>query len=164
MKTLTSITLLALLTLNFIFIGCGDKKDDTQIKKDDKTTTQTQTQQTPPQTQSNTTAPKIGIIWNQIEKKNETLGQVIQGGKAPHLDEPIAEIITLVKTLPAKSTGLEQTKLDMIKSKISELEKLGQSMDNFQHAKKDSEVKKEYEKFSQSLKEIKNQYPAESFN
>jgi len=161
MKTLTSISLISLLALNFIFSGCGDKKDETTTtKKEDKTTTQTQTQQT----QTTVTAPKIGMIWNQVEKKNEVLGQIIQGGKASHLDEPIAEVINLLKTLPAKSTGLEQSKQEMLKTKISELETMGKDMDEYQHSKKASEVKKEYEKFTQNIKDIKNIYPQESFN
>ncbi|MEO8447763.1 MAG: hypothetical protein ABI528_09725 [bacterium] len=159
MKTLTSITLISLLALSFLFSACGEKKDETvQTKKEDKTTTQTQ------QTQTTVTAPKIGMIWNQVEKKNEALGQIIQEGKAVHFDEPIAEVINLLKTLPAKSTGLDQSKQEMLKKKISELETMGKDMDEYQHSKKASEVKKEYEKFTQNIKDIKNIYPQESFN
>ncbi len=104
------------------------------------------------------------MIWSQIEKKTEALGQVIQGGKAGHLDEPIAEVVSLLKSLPAKSTGLESPKLALIKAKISEIEMLGSSMDNFQHSNKNAEVIKEYEKFIKSLGELKSQYPSESFN
>ncbi|MDZ4713713.1 MAG: hypothetical protein SGI89_15505 [bacterium] len=161
MKTLTSITLISLLALSFIISACGEKKDETvQTKKEDKTTAPTQTQQT----QTTVTAPKIGMIWNQVEKKNEALGQIIQGGKAHHFDEPIAEVINLLKTLPAKSTGLDQSKQELLKTKISELEMTGRTMDEFQHSKKAPEVKKEYEKFTQNIKDIKNIYPQESFN
>jgi len=164
MKTLISVSLIFFIALNFIFTGCGEKKDETtQTKKEDKTTKQTQ-QQTPPQTQSNTEAPKIGMIWNQIEKKTEALGQVIQNKKAPHLDEPIAEVLNLLKTLPGKSLGLATTKLDVVNSKIKEIETIGNTMDQFQHNKKETEVKKEFEKFTKALGEIKSQYPAESFN
>ncbi|MDQ3019042.1 MAG: hypothetical protein M3R36_00480 [Bacteroidota bacterium] len=161
MKTVTSITLISLLALNFIFSACGDKKDETtQTKKEDKTTTQTPTQQT----QTTVTAPKIGVIWNQVEKKNEALGQIIQEGKAGHFDEPIAEVINLLKTLPAKSTGLDQSKQELLKTKISELEKIGKTMDELHHSKKEPEVKKEYEKFTQNINDIKSIYPQESFN
>ncbi len=163
MKTLTSIILTSLLALNLIFSGCGEKKDETtQTKKDEKTTTQTpqQTQQT----QTTVTAPKIGMIWNQVEKKNEALGQIVQGGKAEHFDEPIAEVITLLKTLPAKSTGLDPAKQELLKTKITQLEAMGKAMDELHHSRKVSEVKKEYEKFTQNIKDIKTIYPQESFN
>lgn len=161
MKTLTSVSLISFIALNFIFTGCGEKKDETtQTKKEDKTTTQTQTQQT----QTTVTVPKIGMIWNQVEKKNEALGQIVQGGKASHFDEPIAEVINLLKTLPAKSTRLEQSKQELLKTKISELETTGKTMDELHHSKKAVDVKKEYEKFTQNIKDIKNIYPQESFN
>lgn len=160
MKTLTTSMLVFFMALNFVFSGCGEKKvETTQTKKEDKTTTQNQTQQT----QTTVTAPKIGMIWNQVEKKNEALGQLIQGGKAIHFDEPIAEVINLLKTLPAKSTGLDQSKQELLKTKISELEKIGKTMDEFQHSKKLSEVKTEYEKFTQNIRDIKAIYPEESF-
>lgn len=164
MKTLRSALLITIILFNFIFTGCGKKEDDVTTQKDTKSNTQNQTQQqTPPQTQTNTNIPKIGMIWTQIEKKSEALGQEIQSGKAHHLDEPIAEVINLLKTLPAKSAGLGQAKLDLIKNKINELEKMGSNIDELHHDKKDSEVIKEYEKFTQSLYEIKSQYPPESF-
>ncbi len=164
MKTLTSIILTSLLALNLIFSGCGEKKDETtQTKKDEKTTTQNQTQQQTQQSQT-TTAPKIGMIWNQVEKKNEALGQIVQGGKAEHFDEPIAEVITLLKTLPAKSTGLDPAKQELLKTKITQLEAMGKAMDELHHSKKVSEVKKEYEKFTQNINVIKTIYPQESFN
>lgn len=162
MKTLTSALLVTVVLLNFIITGCG-KDDNATIQKDTKTNTQTQ-QQAPPPTQSNNGAPKIGLIWTQIEKKSEALGKVIESKKAPHLDEPIAEIINLLKTLPGKSAGLEQSKLDAVKMKITELEKTGITMDEFQHNKKDLEVVKEFEKFKKVISEVKSQYPTESFN
>lgn len=149
--------------MNFIFIGCGEKEDDTKTKKDDKTSPQTQSQQQTQQTQSEVNAPKIGKIWEQIEIKNEALGKVIQSKKAHHLDEPIAEIINLVKTLPSKSVGLEQSKLDLINKNINELVTMGNSIDELHHDKKDSEVLDVYGKFSHTLYEIKILFPPESF-
>lgn len=58
MKTLTSVTLISLFALNIIFIGCGDKKEDTQSKKDEKSVTQNQTQQQTQQTQTSTEVPR----------------------------------------------------------------------------------------------------------
>jgi len=159
MKTLTSALLVTVALFNFIFTGCG-KDDNATIQKDTKTNTQTQ--QTPPQT--NISAPKIGAIWSQIEKKTDALGRVINDGKAPHLDEPIAEVLNLLKSLPGKSLGLATSKLDVVNTKIKEIEEIGNNMDQFQHNKKESEVKKEFEKFTKALGEIKSQYPAESFN
>lgn len=163
MKTLTSVTLISLFALNIIFIGCGDKKEDTQSKKDEKSVTQNQTQQQTQQTQTSTEVPKIGKLWEQIEIKNEALNKVIQGKNAHHLDEPIGEVVSLVKTLPAKSAGLAQAKLDVIKSKTVELEKMGSNLDKLHHDKKQAEVLKEYENFNKTLNEIRNQYPSDSF-
>ena len=81
MKTLTSVALISLFSLNLIFIGCGEKKDDTQTKKEDKTATQNQTQQQTQQTQSNATAPKIGKVWESVQKKNEELNKTIETKK-----------------------------------------------------------------------------------
>ena len=159
MKTLSLVMFATVISFNVIFTGCG-KDDNATIQKDTKTNTQTQ--QTPPQT--NISAPKIGAIWSQIEKKTDALGRVINDGKAPHLDEPIAEVLNLLKSLPGKSLGLATSKLDVVNTKIKEIEEIGNNMDQFQHNKKESEVKKEFEKFTKALGEIKSQYPAESFN
>jgi len=159
MKTVSSVVLISLFALNLIFSGCGEKKEEIKIKKEDKKVTQNQTQQT----QSNSASPKIGKLWEQIEIKNEALNKVIESKTAHHLDEPIAEVVSLIKTLPAKSAGLEQTKLDVIKNKTAELESIASEMDKFQHDKKQAEVLKEYEKFNKTLNDIKDQYPSESF-
>ena len=66
MKAFTSISVTMLFALTFILTGCGKKDDDTQTKKDDKTTTQTL-----PKTQTTTTVPKIGKIWDSIQNKND---------------------------------------------------------------------------------------------
>lgn len=164
MKKLTTITVLTLFTFTIFLFGCGKKDDNMQTKKDDKTTTQPQTQQqTQPKTQTNVSAPKIGTIWAQVEKKNEALGKAIQATTG-HLDDPIDEVINLLKTLPAKSNGLEQTKIDVVNSKITEMEKTGKNLDDLHHEKKTADLNKEYDKFNQLLKDIKSQYPAESFN
>jgi len=163
MKTVSSAALISLFALNLIFIGCGEKKEDLETKKEDKTVTQNQTQQQTQQTQTNLEAPKIGKLWEQIEIKNEALSKVIKSNNAHHLDEPIAEVVSLVKTLQAKSAGLEQTKLDVIKNKTVELEKMASSIDELHHDKKEDEVLKEYENFNKALNDIKNQYPSESF-
>ncbi|MEO6695885.1 MAG: hypothetical protein ABIY50_11545 [Ignavibacteria bacterium] len=159
MKTLTSGLFVTVVLFNFMFTGCG-KEDNATVQKDTKDNTQTQ--ETPPPT--NTSAPKIGTIWNQIEKKTDALGQIIKDKKASHLDEPIAEVLNLLKTLPGKSLGIATSKLDVVNLKIKELETIGNTMDQLMHNKKESEVIKEYEKFKQSIDEIKSQYPAESFN
>jgi len=160
MKTLTSIALISLLTMNSIFVGCGDKKDDTQTKKDDKTTTQNQTQQ---QTQTNVTAPKIGKVWESIQKKNEELNKTIESKKLEGVHEIAFSIRDLVKSLPGQSSGLGSDKVEMLKTHVSEIEKSAELLDKYGDANDYKNTKANYDIFIKHLNMVKEMYPADSF-
>lgn len=161
MKTLTSITLLTLIAFTFILFGCGKKDDTTQTKKEDKTTTQNQTQQ---QTQTNVTAPKIGKIWESIQKKNEELNKTVESKKLEGVHEIAFSIRDLVKSLPGQSTGLGTDKVEMLKTHVSEIEKSAELLDKFGDANDYKNTKVNYDIFNKHLQAIREMYPAESFN
>lgn len=160
MKTLTSVVLISLLTMNFIFIGCGEKKDDTQTKKDDKTTNQTQQ---PPQTQTNVSAPKIGKVWDVIQKKTDELNKTIESKKLEGVHEIAFSIRDLVKSLPGQSSGLGTDKVDMLKTHVNEIEKSAELLDKYGDANDYKNTKANYDIFVGHLNMIKGMYPPDSF-
>lgn len=161
MKTLTSITLISLLTLNFIFIGCGEKKDDTQTKKDEKTTTQNQTTQTQPPTTA--AAPKIGKVWESIQKKNDELNKTIASKKLAGVHEIAFSIRDLVKTLPAQSTGFSSDKKASLDKDVKEISDLAEQLDKYGDANDFKNTSETYTTFVKALDSIKSLYPEESF-
>ncbi|MEO8666665.1 MAG: hypothetical protein ABI462_14320 [Ignavibacteria bacterium] len=160
MKTLTSITLVTLLSINFIFFACGEKKENTQTKKDDKTTTQTQT---PQQTQTTVTAPKIGKVWESIQKKTDELNKTIESKKLAGVHEIAFSIRDLVKSLPGQSSGLGTDKVEMLKTHVSEIEKSAELLDKYGDANDYKNTKANYEIFIKHLDMIKSMYPSDSF-
>lgn len=160
MKTLTSVVLVSLLALNSIFTGCGEKKDDTQTKKDDKTTTQTQQ---PPQTQTNVSSPKIGKVWEAIQKKTDELNKTIESKKLEGVHEIAFSIRDLVKSLPGQSTGLGTDKVEMLKTHVGEIEKSAELLDKYGDANDYKNTKANYDIFINHLNMIKGMYPPDSF-
>jgi len=158
MKIISTILIVSGIIINIIISGCGSKEENKTTDKESNNKTQTQPQITT-QTQGNTNVSEIGKIWSQIEKINSSMGKGINSGKSGHLEEPVGEIISLIKTIPENSANLPPASLDLIKSKVNELRKTGASMDKYQHNNKTSELKEEYQKFIQTLDEIKNVIP-----
>jgi len=158
MKTLSSMFFVSCIVLNLLFSGCGSKEEEnnsTQNETVSKNKTEIQ-QQSSIQTQSNTSSSETGKIWGQIVKINESMGKSINSGKSGHLEEPVAEIIALLKTIPEKSPDIDPVKLELLKVKVNELRKSGIIMDRYQHDNKASELKEEYSKFNQALNDIKS--------
>lgn len=164
MKTLSVILLVSCTILSTVITGCGEKEEVNKTSQKESVEKKTQTQQeTSTQNQSNTSASEVGKIWSQVEKINASLSKGINSGKIGHLEEPVSEIITLIKKMPEKSANLPAASLETIKTKTNELKKIGDKMDKYQHDNKTSEMKAEYLKFSQTLNDIKNIFPAGSF-
>jgi len=106
MKALSTILIVSCFILNILVSGCGKKEDEIKTgQKESGSKTETQ-QQSTTQSQSNTSTSEIGKIWGQIEKIHESMGKGINSGKSGHLEEPVAEIITLIKKIPGKSANL----------------------------------------------------------
>ena len=161
MKTLSSMLFVSCIIFNVLFSGCGSNEEEnknTQKETVSKSKTETQ-QQSSAQTQSNTSSTETGKIWGQIVNINESMGKGINSGKSGHLEEPVAEIIALLKTIPEKLPDLEPVKLELLKVKVNELRKSGIIMDRYQHDNKASELKEEYAKFNQALNDIKSVLP-----
>ena len=158
MKTLTSISLISMLVLNFTFTGCGEKKDEALTKKEDKTTTQTQQQ-----TQTNETAPKIGKTWDAIQKKNDELNKTIESKKLEGVHEIAFSIRDLVISLPAQSAGLGADKVQMLNTHVKEIEKSAELLDKYGDVNDYKNTKVNYDIFNNHLNMIKGMYPAESF-
>lgn len=163
MKTLTSIALISMFVLNFTFNGCGEKKDETPIKKDEKSTTQNQTQQQTQQTQTNVAAPKIGKVWESIQKKNDELNKTIASKKLEGVHEIAFSIRDLVMSLPAQSTGLGADKIQMLNTHVKEIEKSAELLDKYGDANDYKNTKANYDLFNNHLNMIKLMYPADSF-
>ncbi len=164
MKTLTSVTLISLFALNFIFSGCGEKKDETtQTKKDDKTTSQNQTHQQTQQAPTTVTAPKIGKVWESIQKKTDELNKTIESKKLEGVHEIAFSIRDLVKSLPGQSSGLGADKVEMLKTHVSEIEKSADLLDKYGDANDYKNTKANYDIFTGHLAMIKSMYPADSF-
>jgi len=144
---------------NFFISGCGKKEEDNKTSQKETGSKPEIQQQNSTQTKSNTPTSETGKIWSQVEKINESMGKGINSGKSGHLEEPVAEIITLIKTIPEKTPALEPVKLEVIKTKVNELRKIGVIMDRYQHDNKTSELKEEYVKFNSALNEIKKILP-----
>ena len=160
MKTITSFTVLTLFVFTVILFGCGKKDDTPQTKKDDKTTTQTQTQQTQTQT---VTAPKIGKIWEAIQKKNDELNKTIESKKLDGVHEIAFSIRDLVKSLPGQSSGLGTDKVNMLNTHVKDIEKTADLLDKYGDDNDYKNTKANYDIFSNNLKAIKEMYPEESF-
>ncbi len=160
MKTLTPVVLISLFALNITFSGCGDKKDETkQTQKDEKTTTQQQTQQT----QTTVTAPKIGKVWESIQKKNDELNKTIQSKKLEGVHEIAFSIRDLVKTLPAQSAGLAADKKAALDKNVKEISDLAEQLDKYGDANDMKNTSMTYATFVTTLDSIKSLYPEESF-
>ena len=156
---------LILVLTGFLYSGCGQKSDDGQTMKDNKQNTphtQTSTSEEKSNIGTSTTAPQIGTIWKQVEKKSEALGQLIKSGKFGHLHEA-EEIVAILKALPERSTGLEKSKLENVNRIINELNTSSVKIDQLSHNKKMSELNAEYQTFNKLLSDLKSQYPSESF-
>lgn len=159
MKSFSAMLIVSCTILNIFIAGCGNKEEENKTSKketDNKTKTQ---QQTSTQSQSNTSITDVGKIRSQVEKINSSMGKSINSGKSGHLEEPVGEIISLLKTIPEKSVNLPPASLELIKTKVNDLRKIGASMDKYQHDNKTAELKEEYQKFNQTLNEIKNVLP-----
>ncbi len=157
MKTFI-LTLAALaFTSAFVINGCGKKDETTQIKKD---TVQTQTKKQ----EQTSTAPKIGKIWNSIQKKNDELKNIIETNKLKEVHEYAFAVRDLIKTLPDQSAGLGADKVDMLKMHIKEVEKTADLLDKYGDNNDMKNTKAAYETFNNHIQAIKAMYPAESFN
>jgi len=158
MKTLYAILIASCMIFNISISGCGKEEVSKTPQKESGSKTETQ-QQSTTKTESNNTSSETGKIWNQVEKVNESMGKSINSSKSGHLEEPVAEIISLIKKIPENSTNLEAASLEKIKTKVNELRKIGDRMDKFQHGNKNTELKEEYAKFNVALNEIKSVIP-----
>lgn len=151
-----------LVTLSLTFLicvsGCEPKEENKTTQKTPET--KTQTQQQAPSTQSNNPTSEAGKIWTQIENVNMSISKNVNSGKSGHLEEPVGEILAMLKTLPERVPGIETGNLETLKTKVNELRKIGVKMDQYQHANKSEELKSEYKKFDLLLKEIKDLLPA----
>jgi len=160
MKTITSITALTLFAFTVILFGCGNK-DDSTTKKDDKTTTQPQTQKQP---ETNATAPKIGKTWDAIQKKDDELGKTIESKKLDGVHEIAFAIRDLVKSLPGQSAGLGSDKVNMLNTHVKEIEKNADLLDKYGDANDYKNAKATMDIFNTHLQAIKAMYPVDSFN
>lgn len=161
MKTFTSISVITLFAFSVILFGCGKKDDNTQVKKDDKTTSQNQTQQ---KTQTNVAAPKIGKVWDAIQKKNDELNKAIESKKLDGVHEIAFAIRDLVKSLPGQSSGLGSDKVNMLNMHVKDIEKNADLLDKYGDANDYKNAKATFDIFNTTLQTIKAMYPAESFN
>jgi hypothetical protein len=94
-----------------------------------------------------------------IDQINSSMGKSINGGNPGHLEEPVAEILGLLKTLPDMSPEITGTALETLKTKTNELRKTGMNMDKYQHANQFTELKDEYARFTKTLDELKDELP-----
>lgn len=161
MKSFSSVFTVSCIIIIVFISGCGTKVDKNKTSQKEsesksKTETQQQTAQTQTETKSNAPTSETGKIWSQVEKINESMGKGINSGKSRHLEEPVAEIIALIKTIPEKTLNLDPANLEVIKTKVNELRITGVNMDKYQHDNKTSELKAEYAKFNSALNEIKS--------
>ncbi len=160
MKTLSLFTSISIFILSLAFGGCGEKKTgDTQTKKEDKTTTQTEQQNT----QTTIVAPKIGKIWESIQKKNDELNKTIESNKLKDVHEIAFAIRDLVKTLPDKSQDLGADKVEMLKNHVKDIEKTADLLDKYGDDNDMKNTKATYESFKNYIQAIKIMYPADSF-
>ncbi|HAY33620.1 MAG TPA: hypothetical protein PK536_02250 [Ignavibacteria bacterium] len=165
MRLLSSILIVICFTFILFISGCGKKEEEVKTdQKESKNKTETQSQnntqsQSNTLSQSNTSTSETAKLWNQIEKINESMGKGINSGKSGHLEEPVAEIISMIKKIPAAAGNLEPASLQTIISKTNELRKSGEMLDKYHHANQTSELKEEYSKFTLTLNEIKNVLP-----
>lgn len=159
MKTSFAIYIASCLLTFSVFTGCGEKETENksaQEKSDYKT--DTQKKETIP-TQNNTPTSESGKAWMKIDQINSSMGKSINGGNPGHLEEPVAEILGMLKTLPDLSPEIKGAALETLKTKTNELRKTGMNMDKYQHANQVTELKKEYAIFAQTLYDLKNELP-----
>lgn len=140
----------------FVINGCGKKDETTQTKRD---TVQTQTKKQ----EQTSTAPKIGKIWESIQKKNDELKNVIETNKLKEVHEYAFAVRDLVKTLPDQSSGLGADKVDMLKMHVKEVEKAADLLDKYGDDNDMKNTKTNYEIFIKHLQTIKEMYPTDSF-
>jgi len=147
------------LLILFVFSGCGEKETEnkTAQKKSDYKT-ETQKKETTP-TQNNTPTSESGKAWMKIDQINSSMGKSINGGNPGHLEEPVAEILGLLKTLPDLSPEIKGAALETLKTKTNDLRKTGMNMDKYQHANQFTELKDEYARFTKTLDELKGELP-----
>ncbi len=161
MKNVTkfsSVALVNLFVLAFLFAGCGDKKEDVTVKKDDKTTTTTTTTTTP-----TASAPKIAKVWDAIMAKNTELNKTVESKKLDGVHEIAFSIRDLVKSLPGMSAGLGNDKVAMLNTHVTEVSKTADLLDKYGDANDYKNTKAQYDIFSGHLDMIKGIYPADSF-
>ncbi len=159
MKLSFSILIVICLTFNLFISGCGKKDENVTAEQKELNNKNETKSQSNTQSQNNIASSETAKIWNQIVKINESMGKGINNGKSGHLEEPVAEIISLIKKIPAAAGNLEPASLQTIISKTNELKKIGDMLDKYQHAGQTQELKEEYSKFNSTLNDIKNVLP-----
>lgn len=137
--------------------GCGNKEEEnknSQKVQENKTATQN-TNSVP--NQNNTPVSEIGKTWKKIDQINNSMSKSINSGKPGHMEEPVAEILALLKSIPEISANISEAALETLKTNVNELRKIGILMDKYQHANKLPELKEEYAKFAKTLDELKSE-------
>ncbi len=152
MKPFTTFALISFVTLNIIFLGCGDNKDE-------KTKMQSETQ-----SQTNSEIPKIGKTWDAIKKGNNDLKKTIEANKLEDVHKFAFSISDLVNSLPGQSTGLASDKMDNLKKYAKQVEESAVLLDEYGDAGDMKNTMMNYEAFNKSLEAIKSLYTEESFN
>ena len=157
---------LIILVLSFIagysFTGCGEKKTEQQTTPQNNTEQKPNNNTTPNTTNSGTTVPKVGMIWKNIETKNNSFDKIIKSGNYQHLHEA-EEIVNLLKSLPSRSQGLGEEKLKSLNNLVTEISRTSSEIDELSHNNKKNDIPAAYEKFKKQLAQLKSIYPAESF-
>jgi hypothetical protein len=158
MKLFRTSVLISFLTLNFIFFGCGDDKNEKTNPQNDK---QIQTQA---QTKSNSETPKIGKTWAAIQKGNNDLKKTMEANKLDNVHKFAFSISDLVNSLPGQSTGLAFDKMDKLKKLAKQVEESAVLLDEYGDAGDIKNTMSAIEDFNKLLDSIKSLYPEESFN
>ncbi|MEW6005541.1 MAG: hypothetical protein AB1695_09530 [Stygiobacter sp.] len=158
MKLFRTFVLISFLSLNFIFFGCGDNKNEKNSLQNEK---QVQTQA---QTKSNLETPKIGKTWAAIQKDNIALKKTMEANKLENVHKFVFSISDLVNSLPGQSTGLPSDKMDKLKKLAKQVEDSAALLDEYGDAGDMKNTMAANEKFNKLLDSIKSLYPEESFN
>jgi len=158
MKPFRTIALISFLTLNFIFFGCGDNKNE-------KTNPQNESKiQTQAQTDTNSEILKIGKTWDAIQKGNNDLKKTMEANKLEEVHKFAFSISDLVNSLPGQSTGLATDKMDNLKKLAKQVEESAVLLDEYGDAGDMRNTMAAIEELNKLLDSIKSLYPEESFN
>jgi hypothetical protein len=159
MKNSFAIFIASCILIFSVITGCGEKKTDNKtLQKESEIKKETQKNESVPK-QNNSSTSESGKVWSKIDQINSTMGKSINSANPGHLEEPVAEILNLLKTLPDLSPEITGASLETLKSKANELRKIGMSMDKYQHGNNIPELKEEYVKFKKTLEELKSELP-----